>query len=92
MAQKNTAKKRQTFTITAHGAKTVTLMGDFTNWQEKPISLGQAQWGVWAAQVDLPPGTYHYRFLVDGQWRDDPECSLRVPNAHGSENSVRIVV
>jgi hypothetical protein len=39
----------------------------------------------------LEPGTYHYRFLVDGQWRDDPECTLRVDNPYGSNNAVRQV-
>ncbi len=31
------------------------------------------------------------RFLVDNEWRDDPECTLRVPNPYGSENAVRKV-
>ena len=39
----------------------------------------------------LPPGTHHYRFLVDGEWRDDPECKMQVPNAFGTRNSVRQV-
>lgn len=91
MTRKNTAKKLQTFSITAPGAMTVMLMGDFTSWQEKPISLTHQAGGVWTTEVELPPGTYHYRFLVDGQWRDDPECTLRVTNAYGTENSVRVV-
>jgi hypothetical protein len=41
--------------------------------------------------VPLPPGTYHYRFLVDGEWRDDPVCPLHVPNIFGSQDAVRIV-
>jgi hypothetical protein len=47
--------------------------------------------GLWKVQVSLAPGTYHYRFLVDGEWRDDPECTLRVPNPFGTENAVREV-
>jgi len=23
--------------------------------------------------IDLPEGTHHYRFMVDGQWRCDPK-------------------
>jgi len=34
------------------------------------------------------PGRYEYRFVVDGQWRDDPACTERVPNGFGSENCV----
>jgi 1,4-alpha-glucan branching enzyme len=91
MAQKNTATKSQTFSLTTPGAMSVMLVGDFTHWQEKPISMVKQQGDVWNAMVNLPPGTHHYRFLVDGQWRDDPECTLRVPNPFGGENSVRTV-
>jgi 1,4-alpha-glucan branching enzyme len=83
--------KPQQFAITAPGATRVALVGDFTHWQEKPIAMKPLGGGVWKAQVSLPPGTYHYRFLVDGEWRDDPECTLRVPNPYGSENAVRKV-
>lgn len=41
--------------------------------------------------VGLSPGTYRYRFLVDGEWRDDPECTLRVPNPFGTEDAVQAV-
>ena len=83
--------KEQQFTITCPGASSVQLVGDFTHWQEKPIALKQGRAGVWSASVGLPPGTHHYRFLVDGEWRDDPECTVRVANGYGSQNMVRVV-
>ena len=45
------------------------------------------------AQVNtLPePVKHNYRFLVDGQWQDDPACTIRVANPFGSENMVREV-
>lgn len=82
----------QTFAFTAPEAMSVQLVGDFTNWQERPISMQKGADGVWRTTVELPPGTYHYRFLVDGQWRDDPECALRVPNPFGTQNAVRQVL
>jgi 1,4-alpha-glucan branching enzyme len=81
----------QTFAFSAPGAMSVQLVGDFTHWQERPISMQKGPDGVWRVTVDLPPGTYHYRFLVDGEWRDDPECALRVPNPFGTYNAVRQV-
>jgi 1,4-alpha-glucan branching enzyme len=81
----------QRFAFTAPAAMSVQLVGDFTHWQEHPIPLRKGEDGVWRASVALAPGTYHYRFLVDGQWRDDPECTLRVANPFGSENMVREV-
>ncbi|HYV28701.1 MAG TPA: isoamylase early set domain-containing protein, partial [Candidatus Eisenbacteria bacterium] len=91
MTKTKTAKLNQVFSFNAPAAMSVMLVGDFTRWQEKPISLKQEQNGVWKTTVPLAPGTYHYRFLVDGEWRDDPECTLRVPNPYGAQDSVRMV-
>lgn len=84
-------KKRQTFSFNAPTAMSVQLVGDFTHWQQNPIQMKKSKQGIWTATVSLEPGTYHYRFLVDGEWRDDPECTLRVPNPFGTANSVRVV-
>ena len=83
--------KPQEFTITAPGASSVALVGDFTNWEEKPIAMKPAGPGVWKAVVALAPGVHHYRFVVDGEWRDDPECTVRVANPFGTQNAVREV-
>jgi 1,4-alpha-glucan branching enzyme len=83
--------RRQTFTFSAPDALSVQLVGDFTQWQERPISLQRGGDGMWRTTVELSPGTHHYRFLVDGQWRDDPDCILRAPNPFGSENMTRQV-
>jgi 1,4-alpha-glucan branching enzyme len=83
--------KKQTFALTAPTASSVLLVGDFTHWQKHPISMHRGANGVWQTTIDLKPGTHHYRFLVDGEWRDDPECAMRVPNPFGSQNAVRQV-
>lgn len=83
--------KAQGFSFRAPEAISVQLVGDFTHWQEKPISLKKDAGGIWRASVALPPGTHHYRFLVDGEWRDDPECALRVANPFGTEDMTRKV-
>ena len=67
------------------------LVGDFTHWQKAPINLKKRADGIWQTTVELEPGQHHYRFMVDGQWRDDLECSLHVPNPYGSRNAVRQV-
>jgi len=81
----------QAFAIHAPAALSVQLVGDFTHWQERPISLQRDSGGVWRTEVNLLPGTHHYRFIVDGQWTDDPDCTLRVSNPYGGENMVRTV-
>jgi 1,4-alpha-glucan branching enzyme len=84
-------KRKQSFSFVPPTAMTVQLLGDFTQWQQNPINLKKREDGIWRTTVELPPGEHHYRFMVDGHWRDDPECVLRVPNPHGSENMVRRV-
>lgn len=84
-------KKRQRFSFSAPTAMSVQLVGGFTHWQEKPIQMQKGTNGIWTATVELEPGTHHYRFLVDGEWRDDPECTLHVANPFGSQNAVRQV-
>jgi hypothetical protein len=42
---------------------------------------------VWKGAVRLEPGTYHYKFLLDGHWHDDPECTLRISNSFGTEDN-----
>lgn len=86
-----TGSNKQRFSFTAPEAMSVQLVGDFTQWHEKPISLQKNEDGIWQATVELAPGMHHYRFLVDGQWRDDPECAFRAPNPFGSEDMVRKV-
>jgi 1,4-alpha-glucan branching enzyme len=84
-------RRTQAFSFHAPVASSVQLAGDFTQWQERPINLQKGADGVWRANVELPPGTHHYRFIVDGQWQDDPECPSRVPNPFGGENMMRQV-
>ena len=70
---------QRSFSFNAPAASTVMLAGDFTHWQERAISLRKSRNGIWRATVSLEPGTYHYRFIVDGEWRDEPDCTMRVP-------------
>ena len=78
----------QTFSINAPSAVTVELVGTFTNWQANPVSLGRRENGLWSVTLPLEAGEYRYRFLIDDEWRDDPECTVRVPNPYGSHDSV----
>ena len=91
MAKTDEAKSVQEFFYSAPEANSVQLVGDFTHWQSKPVNLVKQADGVWKTSIALAAGTYHYRFLVDGTWCDDPQCTLRIPNIFGSHNMVREV-
>lgn len=91
MARKELSPRKETFRFAAADAMSVLLVGDFTHWQSKPIPMRKGPDGIWTATVNLGPGTHTYRFIVDGEWRDDPECTVHAPNPYGSEDMVRRV-
>lgn len=80
-------KKRIEFSYHAPEAERVAVTGSFCGWDD-PVELNKDDSGRWRTTVALPAGDYEYRFLVDGEWRDDPACSERTPNHFGSENCV----
>ena len=91
MAKHHITKKQVTFTYDAPEAHEVRIAGDFTGWEQAAVSLKKDKTGVWKGTVSLPPGEYEYRLLVDGQWRDDPQCPDRRPNQFGSQNCIRTI-
>lgn len=76
------------FQLKEPSAGEVLLAGCFTNWDEAPISMRRDGAGHWQTKVLLPPGRYHYKFLVDGNWQDDPHAKERTPNPFGTFDSV----
>jgi 1,4-alpha-glucan branching enzyme len=86
-----TTKQKETFELRAPEAKEVSLAGSWTEWEKKAVRLRKQKNGTWKSTVSLAPGVYEYRFLVDGQWADDPQCADRRPNGYGAENCVREV-
>jgi 1,4-alpha-glucan branching enzyme len=80
-------KQKQSFFFKAPAARSVLLAGDFTSWLKSPIRLRKGADGVWTTTIMLAPGAYHYRFVVDGDWHDYPECSLRVQDLFGMQNN-----
>ncbi len=91
MAKQKVAKQKVSFSYSAPEAERVLLVGDFTGWQEAPLLLKKDNQGVWNKSISLPPGTYEYRLLVDGEWRNDPQCQTRRRNQFGGENCVCVV-
>ena len=64
------------------------VTGDFSAWSPEGIPLRKEAGGEWKTTLQLEPGRYQYRLIVDGAWADHPEAASRVANPHGSENCV----
>lgn len=84
-------RRRVVFTLEAPGAKEAILMGDFNNWNVKIHPMKKGKTGEWEKIVMLPPARYEYKFLVDGEWRNDPKNGDLCQNCFGTHNNVTII-
>jgi AMP-activated protein kinase-like protein len=76
------------FVFVAPQAASVSLVGDFNDWDPKRAPMQTAQ-GVWATVVNLAPGRYRYAFLVNGvEWRADPGAPSVKDDEFGTPSSV----
>ena len=77
------------FVQPARAGRRLFIAGDFNNWSASATPLTQnPDLGVCEACVDLPPGRYRYRLIVDGQWMKDPYNSHVEPNPFGEPANV----
>ena len=85
------ATRRISFSLSAPDARNVKVAGDFTAWETQALDMTRQPNGSWKTTLAIPPGQHEYRFIVDGQWADDPHCEVRKPNPFGGENCLRVV-
>jgi chromosome partitioning protein len=80
------------FTLDAPGAESVELTGEFNNWSREGLKMEKDEEdGLWKLTLDLEPGEYEYRYIVDSVWIKDPANTDSVLNEFGQENSLLIV-
>jgi hypothetical protein len=79
------------FTYQAPGASTVSIVGDFNQWNPQALPLRRSADGtMWEVEVTLQPGRYTYAFMVDGVLARDPSAP-QVRDDFGATNSVVMV-
>ena len=73
-------------------ASYVNVCGDFNCWSPAATPMYRTRGGFWEARLQLEPGEYRFRYLVDGsQWLTDYSCGHVVPNCHASWDSLAVV-
>jgi 1,4-alpha-glucan branching enzyme len=73
------------------GASTVTVVGDFNNWDKAATPMKKRKKdGVFATALTLTAGeVYQFRYWLDGShWENDWAADDYVPNGYGEDNSV----
>jgi 1,4-alpha-glucan branching enzyme len=89
--KKNPKLMKAEFSLSAPQATSVFIAGDFNQWNLSTHPLKRDKKGVWKISLALGPGRYEYRFLVDGEWQNDPNCPSLVENPFGTSNCLRMV-
>lgn len=74
-------------------AQSVALAGDFNAWSPTAEPLTKQPDGSWKLVRKLDPGTYEYKFALDGgaTWKEDPDAAEFKSDPYGGRNSVVIV-
>jgi len=76
----------------AAGASSVYLAGTFNNWSPTATAMSDEDGdGIYEIRLKLEPGNYQYKFVVDGQWYEDPYSVDYAPDGYGGKNSVLVV-
>ncbi|MDD5408694.1 MAG: AAA family ATPase [Candidatus Omnitrophica bacterium] len=77
-----------TLTVKAPDAKEVYLAGEFNNWKLDENSRMTQNNGNWTKSINLNNGKYRYRFVIDGNWSEDPGNPLKQVNPYGTMDSL----
>lgn len=79
-----------TFSIEAKEANTAAVIGDFNSWNPAEGELSKLKNGTFKATFELPKdNTFEFRYLVDGDYVNDPEAdSFRWNEFANAENSI----
>ncbi len=78
--------------IYAPDATSIHLVGDFNGWNISRDPLVQVGKGWWEIRLDLEPGVYQYKLVVDGAWVLPAEAERTVSDGFGGENAVLQII
>jgi 1,4-alpha-glucan branching enzyme len=66
-------------TCRAPEAQHVFVAGTFNDWSTTATPLKKSDDGEWNTELQLLPGRYEYKLLVDGMWCCKPRCGDHAP-------------
>ena len=69
--------------------KQIFLAGNFNDWNpsnDKFLMKDDDGDGTYSITVPLAPGTYQYKYVIDGQWTKDPYSPSDAPDGFGGRN------
>jgi hypothetical protein len=81
------ANKVRFFLPGYRNAKKVFISGSFNDWStlQNPMQLCDSGWTV---TLNLKPGKYSYKFIIDGKWTNDPYNKLYEDDTYNGYNNI----
>lgn len=81
-------KGNTTFRLEGHPeASIVAVAGSFNNWNQSQFLFAR-EGDAWVCRLDLDPGVYTYKLVVDGNWLLDPANPSTQEDEAGNLNNV----
>ena len=81
-----------TFSHTPEGSpQQIFLAGSFNGWNpgDPMYALEDLEGdGVWTLTIPMDPGSYQYKFVIDGAWTQDEANPEAAPDGFGGNNSI----
>ena len=84
-------KGNTTFRLKGYAnARIVAVAGSFNEWKQSQVLCAKES-AEWVCRIDLAPGKYTYKFIIDGDWILDPDNPTTEDDERGFTNSVLVV-
>jgi 1,4-alpha-glucan branching enzyme len=80
--------KEVEFSFSAPEAREAFLAGEFNEWDVQSLPMSKDKEGIWRRMVELNPGSYEFKFFVDGTWFEDLTGAQSVSNLFGTQNYI----
>lgn len=86
-------RARMRMSCACESAKEIFVASTFSGWNPRALPMRRYCRKEWTAEVELVPGVYEYKFVIDGEWSCEPGSDDRnvsgencAPNGFGTMN------
>jgi len=70
--------RKVSFLLPAPEGNEVYLAGEFNGWDPQSLPMVRDEEGAWKAEMELLPGRYEFKPIMDGAWVEDTPCRVMI--------------
>ena len=91
MSKTKVKTRKSDFSCRAPVAEAVFLAGTFNDWRADATPMEKNSEGEWTTSLDLEPGRYEFKFVVDGEWVCEENGLSLVQRPKESTQPIRVL-